>query len=167
MLDAGALIEKHQGKGALIDANLLVLLLVGAVNKQRILNFKRTQDFTIEDFELLTRLIDWFGKIVATPHVLSQVSDLTDLSGKELHEIRRNFKLVVEQIEESYDESRVLVADPIFERLGLADAAIATVCSREILVLTADVALQLAVQHRGWDALNFNHVRQLAWNLET
>jgi hypothetical protein len=167
MLDAGALIEKHRAKGALVDANLLVLLLVGAINRQRILNFKRTQNFTIEDFELLTRLMDWFGKIVTTPHVLSQVSDLTDLSGKELREIRQKFKLVVEQIDESYDESRVLVADPIFERLGLADAAIATVCSREILVLTADVKLQLAVQQRGWDALNFNHVRQLAWNSGT
>jgi hypothetical protein len=167
MLDAAALIEKHHAKGALVDANLLVLLLVGAINRQRILNFKRTQNFTIEDFELLTRLMDWFGKIVTTPHVLSQVSDLTDLSGKELREIRQKFKLVVEQIDESYDESRVLVADPIFERLGLADAAIATVCSREILVLTADVKLQLAVQQRGWDALNFNHVRQLAWNSGT
>ena len=165
MLDAGALIEKHRAKGALVDANLLVLFLVGAINKQRIPNFKRTQDFTIEDFDLLARLIDWFGKIFSTPHVLSQASDLTDLHGKELREIRQKFKLVVEQIEESYDESRVLVANPIFERLGLADAAIATICSRKVLVLTADVRLQLAVQHRGWDALNFNHVRQLEWGL--
>ena len=83
MLDAETLIEKHQGKGALVDANLLVLFLVGAINKQRILSFKRTQDFTIQDFELLARLIDWFGKIFATHHVLSQASDLADLSGRE------------------------------------------------------------------------------------
>ncbi len=64
----------------------------------------------------------------------------------------------------TYAPSRVLVAHPLFERLGLTDAAIATVCSREILVLTADVELQLALQHCGADALNFNHVRPLAWN---
>jgi hypothetical protein len=45
-------------------------------------DFKRTQDFTIEDFDLVARLICWFGKLIATPHVLSQVSDLTDLPGK-------------------------------------------------------------------------------------
>jgi hypothetical protein len=164
MLDAGALIEKHQAKGVLVDANLLVLFLVGTVNKQRIRDFKRTQHFTIEDFGLLERLIAGFGKLYATPHVLSQVSDLTDLPGKELRQIRQLFKLVVEQqIEESYDPSRVLVADPIFEKLGLADAAIATVCCRGMLVLTADVKLQLVLQRRGADALNFNHVRQLAW----
>jgi hypothetical protein len=165
MLDARALIEKHQAKGVLVDANLLVLLLVGRVNRQRIPAFKRTQNFTIEDAELLERLVAWFGKLFATPHVLSQVSDLADLPGKDLHEIRRLFKLVVEeQIEETYDPSRVLVADSLFDRLGLTDAAIATICSRGILVLTADVELQLALQHRGADALNFNHVRPLAWN---
>jgi|ERR1035438_5007940 hypothetical protein len=164
-LDAQALIEKHQAKGVLVDTNLLVLLLVGRVNRQRIPAFKRTQNFTIEDAELLERLVAWFGKLFATPHLLSQVSDLADLPGKDLHEIRRLFKLVVEeQIEETYDPSRVLVADSLFDRLGLTDAAIATICSRGILVLTADVELQLALQHRGADALNFNHVRPLAWN---
>ena len=165
MLVARALIEKHQAKGVLVDANLLVLLLVGRVNRRRIPAFKRTQNFTIEDSELLEHLVAWFGKLFATPHVLSQVSDLADLSGKDLREIRQLFKLVVEeQIEETYDPSRALVADSLFERLGLTDAAIATVCSRGILVLTADVELQLALQHRGADALNFNHVRPLAWN---
>jgi hypothetical protein len=164
MLDARALIEKHRAKGVLVDANLLVLLLVGRVNRRWIPASKRTQNFTIEDSELLERLVAWFGKLFATPHVLSQVSDLADLPGKDLHKVRRLFRSVVEEIEETYDPSRVLVAHPLFERLGLTDAAIATVCSRGILVLTADVELQLALQHRGADALNFNHVRPLAWN---
>ena len=142
---------------------ILVLYLVGLVNRQRILTFKRTQNFTIEDFDLLTDLIGWFGKLVATPHVLSQTSDLTDLPGKELVEVRRLFKVAVDQIDESYDPSRVLVSDPVFERLGLTDAAIAKVCSRGVLVVTADVELQLEVQRKGADALNFNHVRPLGW----
>lgn len=162
-LDAQALIQKHKAKGVLIDANLLVLFLVGTVNRRRILDFKRTQNFDINDFELLENLIAWFGKLMATPHVLSQVSDLTDLPGKERLTIRTLFKALVERMEESYDTSRVLVADPIFGRLGLTDAAIATVCSRGILVLTADVNLALAIRRRGADVLNFNHVRPLAW----
>jgi hypothetical protein len=163
MLDAKALIEKHRAKGVLVDTNLLVLLMVGVVNRLRILQFKRTQDFTIEDFDLLEHLVKWFGRLIATPHVLSQVSDLADLPGKELREIRQLFKSVVERIEEFYNPSRVLVAHPIFERHGLTDAAIASVCSNGILVLTADVVLQLALQRRGADALNFNHVRPLTW----
>ena len=72
-------------------------------------------------------------------------------------------KVAVEKIDESYDPSRILVAHPMFEHFGLTDAAIAKVCSRGILVLTADVELQLEMQQRGADALNFNHVRSLGW----
>jgi hypothetical protein len=164
MLDANALIEKHRAKGVLVDTNLLVLLLVGRVNRHRILKFKRTENFTIQDYDLLVRLIKWFGRLIAAPHVLSQVSDLTDLPGKELHTIRELFKsLVIEDIQETYDESHTLVRDPTFGRFGLADAAIAAICSRGTLVLTTDLLLQLALQGRGMDALNFNHIRMLAW----
>lgn len=84
MLDAQALLEKHRGRGVLVDSNLLVLFITGSVNRRRIQTSKRTSGFTDEDFDLLVRLIDHFGKLIATPHVLSQVSDLTDLKADEL-----------------------------------------------------------------------------------
>jgi hypothetical protein len=87
-LDARSLIEKHRGKGALVDTNLLVLYLVGTLNRRKITEFKRTSNFEISDFDLLSRLIKWFGRLIATPHVLSQVSDLADLPGKDLLVIR-------------------------------------------------------------------------------
>jgi hypothetical protein len=163
MLDARALIDKHRSKGVLVDTNLLVLLLIGSVDKRRILASKRTQSFTIEDFDLLSGLIDWFGKVVTTPHVLSQVSDLTDLPGKDLQTIRNLFNSLLDHMEESYDASSILVTHDFFSRFGLADSAIATVCTRGILVLTTDLKLQLALQQVGADALNFNHVRELGW----
>jgi hypothetical protein len=89
------------------------------------------------------------------------VSDLTDLPGKDLETIRGLFGALVEQMEESYDHSRVPVTHDLFSRLGLTDAAIATVCARGVLVLTADLDLQVTLQQRGADALNFNHVRPL------
>ena len=89
MLDAGALIDKHRSKGVLVDSNLLVLLLVGLVNKRRIPEFKRTQNFAIEDFDTLSELVEWLGPLRTTPHVLSQVSDLTDLYGRELEPSER------------------------------------------------------------------------------
>ena len=164
MLDAAALITKHRGRGVFIDTNLLVLLMVGSVNPNRIPNFKRTQDFTIGDFRLLRKLVEWFGMpIVTTPHVLSQVSDLTDLAGHEATLIRQLFKSTVELIEEKYDEARRLVMHPLFERFGLGDASVAAVCERDIVVLTADVQLQIALASTGLDAINFNHVRSLSW----
>jgi len=104
-----------------------------------ILNFKRTSDFSIDDYDLLSYHIGLFGKVIATQHVLSQVSDLTDLRGDELIAVRRLFKLLVETIEERFDASRAIVDNPVFSRLGLTDAAIATVSARGMLVLTTDL----------------------------
>ena len=109
--------------------------------------------------------MEWFGKpVVATPHVLSQVSDLTDLSGQEAIRVRELFRSIVEEIEERHDAARRLVLHPLFERFGLGDASIAQVCARGIVVLTADVQLQIALGSMGLDAINFNHVRPLGWS---
>ena len=164
MLDAERLIEKHRAKGVFVDSNLLVLLLVGLINVERIRNFKRTQDFTVDDFHTLQNLVSWFGSpLIATPHVLSQVSDLTDLPGRERMSIRELFKAMVEMMEEQYDTAKHLVRSPLFDRFGLGDASVAAVCQRNILVLTADLQLQIALESVGLDALNFNHVRALKW----
>jgi rRNA-processing protein FCF1 len=166
MSDAAALIEKHKGRGVLVDTNLLVLLLVGEVNPARISNFKRTRDFTEEDFRMLQSLVLWFGPpLFTTPHILSQVSDLTDLQGQELTRVRRLFKTTAtERVEEKYDAAKDLVQHPLFERFGLGDVSIAAVCERKIVVLTADVQLQDALGSSGVDAINFNHVRMLGWH---
>ena len=164
MPDAETLIEKHRGKGVFVDTNLFVLLLVGLVNPERIANFKRTQDFSVEDFRTLRHLVEWFGApIVTTPHVLSQVSDLTDLSGREGMAVRQLLKSMVEVADEKYDSARDLVQHRLFERFGLGDASVGAVCERNIVVLTADLQLQIALEYSGLDAINFHHVRALGW----
>ncbi len=164
MADAIALIEKHRGRGVLVDTNLFVLLLVGLVNPRRIPKFKRTQDFTVEDFHTLKELVDCFGEpLVTTPHVLSQVSDLTDVSGPEGTAVRRLFRSIVGQVDEKYDSAKQLVEHALFERFGLGDVSVAAACERKVLVLTADVQLQVALEALGLDAINFNHVRAEGW----
>lgn len=159
MLDDAALIKRHRAKGVLVDTNLLVLFLVGLVNRRRILNFKRTSGFTLADYDLLLRILEWFGNLIVKPHILSQVSDLIDLSGRELTMVRDSFKLLVERADERYDASKSIVSDSAFASLGLADAAIVALCSRGLLVLTTDAKLHPTLQTRGIDALNFNRLR--------
>jgi len=167
MLDAAGLIEKHRCRGALIDANLLVLYLVGKTNKRRIRDFKPCDIFEIEDFDLLDALVGYLGKPITTPHILTEVSNLVaKLHGKELAASRRDYKALVEQMDEFYDTSRAVVADAAFMRLGLTDAAIAMLERRKLLVLTGDLDLWLTLQQRGVDAVNFNHLRASHWHRE-
>jgi hypothetical protein len=53
----------------------------------------------------------------------------------------------------------LIAADPRFPDLGLTDAAILMAARGKCLVLTADLELHLALQARGIDAINFNHIR--------
>jgi len=166
MLDAAGLIEKHRSRGALIDANLLVLYLVGKTNKRRIRDFKPCDVFEGDDFDLLDALVEYLGKPITTPHILTEVSNLAKLDGKELSAFRQRYKLLVEQMDEFYDASRVVVADEAFMPLGLTDAAIAMLQHCNLLVLTVDLRLWDTLQRRGVDAVNFNHLRALNWHRE-
>ncbi|MGA2038064.1 MAG: hypothetical protein ABSH42_02210 [Bryobacteraceae bacterium] len=166
MLDAAGLIEKHRSKGALIDANLLVLYLVGKTNKRRARDFKPGDDFEIEDLDLLECLVAYLGKPITTPHILTEVSNLAKLHGKDLASFRLGYKFLVEEMVEFYDESRGVVSDAAFMRLGLTDAAIAMLERRKLLVLTVDLDLWDMLQRRGVDAVNFNHLRALNWHRE-
>jgi hypothetical protein len=164
VIELDALISKHRTNGLLVDANLLILYLVGKTNKRRIPVFKRTQQYTIEDFDLLEILVSQFETLISTPHLLTEASNLAALQGEELTILRGQFKTMVGQMREFYDESRSVVADTTFARLGLTDAAIATLCRRSMLVLTDDLQLHLALVNRGADSINFNHIRTFFWH---
>ncbi len=162
VFEVNSILANHRGRGAVVDANLLVLLLVGRVNRQRIAVFKRTSSYTITDYLLLEQLVAYVGGVVATPHILAQTSDLTDLPGEEGARIRMLLAALVGISEEVFDPCTALVKDDLFVRLGLTDVAVAAVAARGRLVLTADFPLQIALTARGVDAVNFAWLRVLA-----
>jgi hypothetical protein len=158
-----SLIEKHRANGLLIDTNILLVLLVGRTNRQRIPECKRTQSYTAADYDLLERLVGQFKTVITTPHLLTEVSNLDPLSGKERAKFQNLYRQWVVSAKEFYDESRSLVVETVFDRLGLADAAITFVARKGMLVLTDDAPLYGMLSARGIDAINFNHIRTLVW----
>ena len=108
---------------------------------------------------LLERLVEQFRTLITTPHVLTEVSNLASLHGKDLTAFRLLFRLLVDQMKEFCDESQLVVGDSSFNRLGLTDAAIARISRHSLLVLTDDLDLYMTLLDRGVDAVNFNHIR--------
>jgi hypothetical protein len=153
------LVDKHRANGLLIDTNLLVVCLVGRTNKRRIEVFKRTRSYTVQDYELLEDLIAEFRRLVTTPHILTETSNLTDLSGPEMKRLRSFFRNYVDSADETMHISKLVIADPAFAHLGLADTAIALASGTPMLVLTDDLTLWRTLTDRGIDAINFNHLR--------
>ncbi len=72
------LLLQYKSSGLLIDTNILLLFFVGSFDKLWIERFKGTRDrYSVEDFDLFVRFLKRFDRIVTTPHILSEVSNLS------------------------------------------------------------------------------------------
>jgi hypothetical protein len=153
------LTHKHRANGVLLDTNILLLYLVGHVNPQRIERFDRTHRYTISDFLRLNELVREFSIHWTTPTILSEVSNLAKVPGKELDRMRELIAAELEYLEEVFEPSSRLTRHPVFARFGLTDAGIASLAERPVLTITDDFDLYGWLTGHGADAINLNHLR--------
>jgi predicted nucleic acid-binding protein len=152
--------------GLLVDTNLLVLFAVGTVNRNRIETFKRTSQYTKPDYDLLLRVLEKFRPLYTVPHVLAEVSNLTDLAGAERQQVRRVLKEAISLLTEAEMPSARAAEDVLYPRLGLVDAAIGAVARiHNCTVLTDDQDLYLRLSHEKVNVLNFTHLRAYEWGI--
>jgi len=147
----------------LLDANLIVLLIVGNVGRERIEKHKRLSAYRAEDWDLLIDVLSDYEQIVVTPNVLTEASNLMRSGDKSS---RDAFSVIMQTLmsdaAEEYVESKSVVADDRFARLGLADVASLGAMDAHTTLLTADLGLFLAALNQGNRATNFNHLRDQA-----
>ncbi len=157
------LLEKHRGGQLLVDANLLLLCLIGRMNRNRIPAFERTSSYSVDDYKILEILIAQFKKIVTTPHILTEVSNLAGkLAWPELRKLRELLRDWIATTLEIFEPSSEVITDPAFKNFGLADAAISSLCNRDgVLLLTADVPLYGALTNRGYEVINFKQIQAM------
>ncbi len=163
---AQSLLGKIGRKGVLIDTNLLLLYVIGSFDLSIIATqrFKRTDRFTVEDFDLLQRLVSYCGKAVTTTHVLTEVSNLAgQLPGKTKLDCFGSFEPSLLGFEEVAMESVPLLSNKSFPYLGLTDTALASVAS-EFLIVTADLRFEREMNRLGINILNINHLRAHLWS---
>lgn len=164
MASTDILVRKYRSKGVVVDANLLLLYVIGLHDPGLIPRFKRTQSFTAQDFELLHLLLGEFRRHFTTPSVLTEVSNLSrQMHGEGRLGVAERFEAVIRRTREHFVLSAKLSIDRVFPRLGLTDTAILDEAGHGRLLLTDDLDLYVEAQIRGLDAMNFNHVRSWFW----
>jgi hypothetical protein len=146
-------------RAVIIDANLLVLLIVGSLDRRQISRHKRTRPYDEEAYDNLVRYLKGFGKIIVTPNVLTETSNLLEKDARAL----AVFKGLVATLDERYIPSERAVAAPQFERLGLTDAGLLATLATDSVLLTADLDLYLAAIRLKRAAVNFTHLRFGGW----
>ena len=166
MTSAGLDLDSAGSAGILVDTNLLVLFAVGTVNRDRIETFKRTRQYTGADYDLLVRVLAKFAPLYTVAHVLAEVSNLTDLPGIERQQSRRVLKETISLLNETEMSSARASEDPLYQHLGLVDAAIGAVArAHNCAVLTDDHDLYVRLVEDNVIAFNFTHVRARVWGI--
>lgn len=159
------LIERYGSRGVLVDSNILLLHFVGGLDRKLVPHHKRTNQFAVEDYDLLESFLSKFQRIVTTPNILTEVNSLLGQIGEPR---RTDCQAVLGRgiglLDEHYVPSADVVLDDHFVKLGLTDSVIARLAEGSYLVLTDDVKLASLLQQIPVDVVNFNHLRPLSWS---
>lgn len=158
-------IQWHASKGLLIDTNLLLLYLVGLYDRELIYKFKRTRQYDTDDYEFVHGFIARFPHVVLTPHVITEVSNL---SGALPDEPRRSFCSIAVGVLRASKEKNiskdVILDSEHLPRFGFTDVSILEATKRfGCVVLTDDRSLtELLLGAERW-VVNLNYIRTRRW----
>ena len=149
--------------GFYIDANLLVLLIVGSVGKDLIAKHRRLRRFSGDDYDLLTRMIAKVDRVFVTPNTLTETSNLlAQHRDPERLVFFHKLRFLIEESEEIVVSSTLASKNDCFHRLGLTDAVLLEAITEDRPLITVDLDLYLAAIAKGENAaLNFTHYQQL------
>jgi hypothetical protein len=146
-----------------LDANLIVLLVVGLADETAVPVHKRTRAYSIGDFRLLVSVIAEYRELAALPNALSEASNLLEFEGEGFPEkVFGRFSQFIANTKEIYVPSLDASKRSEFRRLGLTDAATLEAAKSEVHILSADVGLYLAAIKAGYSAANFTHAIEAA-----
>ncbi|MCY3820834.1 MAG: PIN domain-containing protein [Gammaproteobacteria bacterium] len=147
-------------KRFLIDANLLVLFVVGRTDRRLIAKHRRLRQFSVEDYDRLVGMVGFVEEVVVTPNTLTETSNL--LAQHNEPERSRFFDELRHVIENSHEITVASVdacRNRAFRRLGIADAAVLELVSATTPVLTVDLDLFIAASRKDpHAAVNFRHL---------
>ena len=149
---------KHRSRGALLDANLLLVYIVGKCARNQLPHFQHTKQYS-DDFGLVERLVEFFPVHHTTPNVLTEVSNL----GKKLGvPFFQTLSKVVHVLTEHYCCSEDAADNPGSQTFGLTDSILLSL-GRQVLIVTADGRLHRFLRSQNVEAVNFHHIRPYSW----
>jgi len=165
MTDPAKQLLTYSKLGVVIDSNLLLLLFLGSYDRRQIATNDRLSKYSEEDYDLLIRVLKPFKRIVTTPNILTEVSNLSNAIPERSREAY--FASIATRLT-LLDEQHVVSATALQNRwakYGLTDAVIAVVAKNRYLVLTDDFRLSQSLESDGIETLNFNHLRDAYWHM--
>lgn len=152
---------KHP-RAVLLDANLMLLAIVGQFD-HNLVGRKRLEIFAREDLDLLLNLIAPYTENLTTPHILTEVNNLSDycIPKSQQRQFRGFMAELISAFDEQWIKATKLCQLETFLRLGLTDAAVCQLASEQVLILSTDAELCAVLWGLGLNVENFNHLRNI------
>lgn len=158
------LIRNYHNKGLVIDTNLFILYLIGKYDKTIISKFKRTVEYSSEDFDILKRFVDPFRRVITTPNIITEVTNIVEsLNRSEEYRLFKFLHKSLMSLREEYIASLKVTQTTCFEKFGLTDSTIFFLAKNGLLILTADMPFYHYLVSQKMPAINFNHLRSGKW----
>jgi len=163
--DADELIRKHGATGVLVDANMLLVYLVGQLDENLVKYVTPNRAYTADDFQLVAMMLSQFKTLIVTPSVLAEVSNL---SSKLPEGYRDEFRRLLARLlpTAAFTERLVELANvpngQAFVPFGFTDATIEQISAQGVPVFTDDFNLYQLLAGKNADVFNYNHIRLLA-----
>ena len=160
-----ALLARHASRGVLLDTNMLLLLTVGLYDPAYVERFKRTKMYTVDDCHWLLAFTRPFQRLITTPHILAELSNLAiDRQAGDWAPYLPHMLETLRQAKELYVEKDIVLQREYFPRIGLTDAVIVELArQKQYLVVTDDFPLAGYLQSNNCEVINLNHVRTPDW----
>ena len=159
--------EEVPPRGVFVDANLLVLLVAGALDPDIIARHRRLRTFGLEDFERVREMVSRFECVLVTPNTLTEASNLLGQHGEPERSRQFNsiqfttLRILIGESHEVVVASAEAAGHPSFPRPGLTDAGLLGVVSRETPLVTVDLDLYLAASKEDpSSAVNYRHLQE-------
>ena len=145
-----------------MDANLLVLLVAGALDPEIIARHRRLRTFGREDFEQVRGMVSGFERVLVTPNTLTEASNLLGQHREpERSRLLGTLRILIGDSHEVVVTSADAAGHPSFPRLGLTDAGLLGLVSRDAPLVTVDLDLYLAASAADpSSAVNYRHLQE-------
>ncbi|MEZ6928092.1 MULTISPECIES: PIN domain-containing protein [unclassified Aeromonas] len=155
--------RRYRTAGVMLDTNLLVMYLIGIYKKELVPQFKRTEKYTVDDFEFLEFYVGSFDKLIVTPHVLAETWNFVEKIPK--HEYEAFLAKAIpclEIFEEEYVDKGSIISSNGFSYIGVTDMAVIKAAkSKSCLVITDDLRAYVQFFEHGVETININHLRMV------
>jgi hypothetical protein len=163
------LVARYASWGVLVDTNILLIYLAGLWDRSLVERFSRNEKgYTADDFDALGQLIARFRLVLTTPHILTEVSNLSYALGFKRRDrdaadhLARVVAFLRGTCEEQVPKDTILADQwhSLLARFGVTDVSIMEACRiHRCLVLTDDAKLCDALGRLDVDVLNFSNIR--------